>query len=165
MSWNYRVVRKNYGKRDAEGNLEDVRDYSLDYYEIHEVWYDENGKMCLISENPISVGGENMFDFINDLNAQITALKHPIVDYDDIPEEGSKSLVSDRTKELKELGEDCVGMTLNEWALSECDKELSDKLKKEDKIKREKSEAFFNDTFVDKDPKYIFKKLLEETYE
>lgn len=68
MSWNYRVLRKGY--------------IGLEYtYAIHEVYYDENGKPVMCTENPVCPMGENPIELKEDLDRYRQALGKPILDY------------------------------------------------------------------------------------
>jgi len=69
MHWNYRIIRKN-------------KEHT--FYEIHEVYYDPNGNIQGMTENPIIPTGETLDELKKDFSKQFDAFKHPILDYDDI---------------------------------------------------------------------------------
>lgn len=78
MSWNHRVVKrtwKNEGREDDH------------MYGVHEAYYDENGKVFMITDNPTAPSGDNMEDLKENLEHMVKALEHPILDYDNIPED------------------------------------------------------------------------------
>ncbi|MFH1951206.1 MAG: hypothetical protein ABIL06_06300 [Pseudomonadota bacterium] len=54
--WNYRVVRKKNTYIDPINRKERV-DYT---YAIHEAYYDENGHVGAITQDPVKPFGENM---------------------------------------------------------------------------------------------------------
>lgn len=65
MSWNYRVMACDYN--------DEV------YFQIHEVYYDENGNPDSYIENPVTVGGDNLSDIHWTLNRMKEATKKPIL--------------------------------------------------------------------------------------
>jgi hypothetical protein len=81
MSWNHRVVKRTFN----EGG------YTEDRYAIHEAYYDENGKVWGITEEPVEPHGETMDELKKDIDWMTQCLEHPILDYDQIPEEGAIS--------------------------------------------------------------------------
>ena len=48
MTWNYRIIKNDSGKRS--------------YFAIHEVFYNDKGKITNGTENPIDIVGENKVD-------------------------------------------------------------------------------------------------------
>lgn len=70
MDWNYRVV-----KREDKGQ---------EWYAIHEVYYDEQGKPEMITESAISPSGETIDEVRRDLEYMQRALTKPAVNYVDI---------------------------------------------------------------------------------
>lgn len=78
-SWNHRVVRKTDG--------------DFTYLGIHEVYYDDDGKIWGITEDPAQLfceEDEGVEALQTTLRWMIEATKVPVVDYDSIPEEGSE---------------------------------------------------------------------------
>ena len=74
MSWNYRVLAHKYE--------EEI------YFEIHEVYYDENGILNGYKEKPVTIGGENIKGMRWALNKMKECLKKPILwAGDDFPKE------------------------------------------------------------------------------
>ena len=60
--WNYRAVEKtNRGKT---------------FYEVHEVYYDENGEIFAYSQDPQSPFGETHGELIKDLSMMLKDVKH-----------------------------------------------------------------------------------------
>lgn len=84
MTWNHRVVKKKY--TSAEGGRE--------YLHIHEVYYDENGKVYMATESGCDPTGEDISELLTDLSLMIRACALPILDYDEIPEEGAINLLN-----------------------------------------------------------------------
>lgn len=68
MTWNYRVIKHV--------------DTSETLYSIHEVYYDENGKPKMVSNEPVSVIGETPQELLKDLERQKEALMLPVLEYD-----------------------------------------------------------------------------------
>jgi len=73
MSWNYRIM-----KRNSENSDEDTMN---EWFEIHEVYYDSNGKIEGYTQNAISPGGYNLDELKLDLNLILKSLEKPILDY------------------------------------------------------------------------------------
>ena len=91
-TWNYRIVRKK-----VEDNPEVFR------YGIHEAYYDKNGKISAITEEPedvVSFTGDIEPDGLKTheevlkeiLRLMLLACDKPMLDWDKIPEEGAKGL-------------------------------------------------------------------------
>ncbi len=74
--WNHRVLRK----KESDGNY---------YFQIHEVYYDENGKAWAATETPARPLGESQEELKETVQLMLNACDFPILDYDDIPEEGA----------------------------------------------------------------------------
>lgn len=68
MTWNYRVVRKFTEQRET-------------YYQIHEVYYNEDGKIMSMTENGIAPLGETTTELQLELTRMLDALKKPVLDY------------------------------------------------------------------------------------
>lgn len=84
MMWNYRAVRKRHTYTDPEDKKERV-DYT---YAIHEAFYDKNGYVGSITQDPVEPFGENIEDLRHSWVMMAEAFGQPILDYDDIPEPG-----------------------------------------------------------------------------
>lgn len=65
--WNHRVIKKKY---------KGTKQY---YYEIHEVYYDEDGKIYGWTENACEVYGESLQDLKNGYKQMESAFKLPIL--------------------------------------------------------------------------------------
>ena len=70
MTWNYRVIKKIH--KDEK--------YTEEYYEIHEVYYDEDGKMHAWSENPCSMFGTSLEELKSDGGYFMEALNKPTIE-------------------------------------------------------------------------------------
>ena len=82
--WNYRVIRKKHVCMHATQTRERV-----DYTDgIHEAFYDENGYVGSITQNPVEPFGENMEDLRHSWVMMAEAFGQPVLDYDNIPEPG-----------------------------------------------------------------------------
>lgn len=82
--WNYRVVRKRHIYPDPKAKKEKV-DYT---YAIHEAFYDKNGHVGSITQDPIEPSGENIEDLRHSWVMMAEAFGQAILDYDNIPEPG-----------------------------------------------------------------------------
>ena len=70
MGWNHRVLAKEFIFENGEKEI---------YFDIHEVYYDADGKPDGYTKNPILVGGENIKDIKWTLNKMKECLKKPIL--------------------------------------------------------------------------------------
>ena len=73
MSWNYRVIRKDTGHSEEPY-----------YYQIHEVYYDEDGEVESWSEDPIKPGGTDLPELGGDLGYMVTALSKPALIWEEL---------------------------------------------------------------------------------
>ena len=75
MTWNYRVVH----------HLMD----ETDYYGIHEVYYDEDGRPQNVTVDPMDVGWEESVKGVaQTLKWMRKALKQPVLEYEDFAAAG-----------------------------------------------------------------------------
>lgn len=81
MSWNYRIAKRDY-KNDAGDIIE------TGYFFV-EAYYDENGKVIAITENPQAAYGESLKELLENNVMFFEAFKAPVLDYDKIPEDGA----------------------------------------------------------------------------
>ena len=83
--WNYRVVEKGVtGKVDCS-----EMDYDITIYEIHEVYYDEDGSITMWSAESIAGYGESDWrDLKADLEYMLEACSKPILKESDLPDSG-----------------------------------------------------------------------------
>jgi len=82
--WNYRVVRKKNTWIDPVGKKERI-DYS---YAIHEAYYDRNGYVGAVTQEPVEPFGENIEELRHSWVMMAESFGQPILDYDNIPEPG-----------------------------------------------------------------------------
>jgi len=82
--WNYRVVRKKHKWHDHTQNTE-REDYC---YAIHEAYYDDNGYVGAITQEPIAPYGDTVKELRHSWVMMVEALGQPILDYENIPEPG-----------------------------------------------------------------------------
>lgn len=68
MTWNYRVVR-----RSAEGETS---------YQIHEAYYDCDGKVWAITENGVALASDDVAGLVRTLPWYIEALLRPVLDFE-----------------------------------------------------------------------------------
>ncbi len=80
--WNYRVIRRKMISIDPTNNKE-----KADYvYAIHEAYYDKNGHVGAITNDPAEPFGENIEELRHSWVMMAEAFGQPILDYDNIPE-------------------------------------------------------------------------------
>lgn len=82
--WDYRIVRKKYVYKDPDGKKEKVY-YT---YAIHEAFYDNNGNVGAITQDPVAPLGDNIEDLRHSWVMMAEAFGQPLLDYDNIPEPG-----------------------------------------------------------------------------
>lgn len=76
MSWNHRILASEH-KNEM-------------YYQIYEVYYDDNGKPNSYTENPITIGGDNIESIKWQLDHISKCLDKPILSIKDFPNEYKK---------------------------------------------------------------------------
>lgn len=69
MTWNHRVVRRGYPNGEH-------------LYEIHEVYYDSEGKIEFMTEDPIDPVGDNLEELRVTLERMTRCLDKPVLDYE-----------------------------------------------------------------------------------
>lgn len=67
MTWNYRVV-EHYNKEHNET-----------FYNIHSVYYDDNGKIKMWSSDPVYAQGDDLEDLRRELARMLEACDKPIL--------------------------------------------------------------------------------------
>jgi len=82
--WNYRVVRRKNIFIDPTNKREGV-DHT---YAIHEAYYDENGRVGAITQEPVEPFGENVEELRHSWVMMAEAFGLPVLDYSNIPEPG-----------------------------------------------------------------------------
>jgi hypothetical protein len=101
--WNYRVVRKKNTYIDPKNKKERV-DYT---YAIHEAYYDENGHVGAITQEPVEPFGENVEELRHSWVMMAEAFGQPVLDYSNIPEPGydrkKDPIGSELDERLKEI--------------------------------------------------------------
>ena len=71
MSWNHRVVRHRHPSGDES-------------LEIHEVYYDDDGKPDGVTEEGVSVAGETVEELNKVLALMQQAISKPILDWEEV---------------------------------------------------------------------------------
>jgi hypothetical protein len=70
MSWNYRVVKSKEG--------------DLDWYEIHEAYYDDGQSYpSVITQNPSAPAGNSIEDLKENIETMLLALEKPVLNSED----------------------------------------------------------------------------------
>jgi hypothetical protein len=75
--WNYRVVRRFY----PNTHMDDIM-----LYEIYEIYYDKDGKIRGLTEEPIKLGEETIDDLRKTVEQLTKCLEQPIIDYETLKE-------------------------------------------------------------------------------
>lgn len=78
MSWDYRVIRA------AAAECEEGYDFA-----IYECYYDHNGKIWGLTEEPVNPYGESQEELTKDLQLMLEATTKPILNISELPEAGS----------------------------------------------------------------------------
>ncbi len=105
--WNFRIVRKRFVNSVTDG-----RNQRASYtYAIHEAYYDNNGYVGAITQDPVEPFGENIEELRHTWVMMAEAFGQPILDFETIPEPGYErkndpmaSVLDQRIKEM-ETGE------------------------------------------------------------
>ena len=82
--WNYRVVRKRITYIEPTDSKERV-DYT---YAIYEAYYDENGRVGAITQEPVEPFGETVEELRHSWMMMAEAFGQPVLDDSSIPEPG-----------------------------------------------------------------------------
>jgi len=77
MSWNHRVIRRIYPNVHMDDSI---------LYEVHEVYYDEEGNIGSITQEPINIMEETVDDLRKTVERLTKCLEQPIIDYDTLEE-------------------------------------------------------------------------------
>lgn len=94
MNWDYRIIKKEY--KNDEGVVLDAS------YFIIEAFYDENGKVFMCSQEPEGPAGDTIEEMIHNWCMLAEAFNKPILDFDNIPEDGAVHELDERMKELQD---------------------------------------------------------------
>ena len=77
--WDYRVLHRVNGRTGEE------------WYGIHEVYYDEAGRIWSCTKDAIAPVGYSLEDLGDELETMAKALEQPVLEYGGIPEDGAVS--------------------------------------------------------------------------
>lgn len=97
--WNHRVVKTVYNSPDKS-----LPPYI--YYGIKEVYYDDEGRVFQSTVEAMRVSGDSVEDLKQTLLWMWAALKAPVLDEENIPEEGAKDILGEAEEELDNLVEE-----------------------------------------------------------
>jgi len=95
MDFEYRIIKREYRKKDSDEVL-------ITTYFISEVTYDENGKIFMMSEGPEGPYGDTVSDLMISWMDLVHAFNKPIINFDDIPEEGSHNPLLEIMDDIKD---------------------------------------------------------------
>lgn len=91
--WNYRIVRHKTDMKEWYNSrkLELPKDSpEIEYtYQIHEAYYDKQGKVHAITEEEVGPSGDSIEELKRSMELYKQALDRPVLDYDNIPEPGA----------------------------------------------------------------------------
>jgi hypothetical protein len=74
MSWNYRIVRKDYS---SDLTL-------LPTYQIHECYYEDDQKSIrFVTENPINPWGETLDELKENMHQMAEAFHKPVIEWEE----------------------------------------------------------------------------------
>jgi hypothetical protein len=154
--WNYRVVRK----RNVSPDTKDKDERASYTYAIHEAYYDNNGHVGAITQDPIEPFGENIEELRHAWVMMAEAFGLPILDFENIPESGyerkedpmapglDKRIKEMETGEVKGIPFEQVKRDLEEKFGPFDDKEYENQIETE----RAKKEKIHGEAFVGKTP-------------
>lgn len=77
MSWNHRVVRRTYPNTHMDDSM---------LYELYEVYYNSDGTINGITEEPIRISEETVGDLRKTVERLTKCLEQPIIDYHTLQE-------------------------------------------------------------------------------
>ena len=77
MTWNHRVIREKAPPEEAEVSDEEY------YYTIREVFYDDDGKPELVTEEAMVPWGTTVDELKQDVEWFSKALSRPVLNYED----------------------------------------------------------------------------------
>ena len=78
--WNYRWLKiiQSFPEYDDDGNLTGNTDYEA-YYELHEVYYDNNEKPFMWTEDAVNATVDNAEDLMNFVKNALNAAMQPVL--------------------------------------------------------------------------------------
>lgn len=85
MTWNNRIFRHRYEAKPGEWH---------DFYEVHEVYYDEEGKVFSHTDNPVSPHGDTVDELIEHIEQILNDVKRSkddIIEYKEDEEEPNEN--------------------------------------------------------------------------
>ena len=142
MSWDYRVLRK-YERAGGK---------TFVFYEIHEVYYDDKGKVASITEDAVAPYGENISELMIEMSMFLDAFTKPILDFELIDKKGYEAEIQEYLRP-----ENLSLKSLLEFAP---DKRDLQNIEVELRRERELAEDVYNEVCVDK-PKQIVYDFIE----
>ena len=77
MTWNYRIIKHRCPSRITTGEIE--------WFQIHEVYYDKDGKIELWSAEGCLPSGETKEELMADVEMMMQAFDRPILNAEDMP--------------------------------------------------------------------------------
>jgi hypothetical protein len=80
MFWNYRIIKR-------------IHDDGTELFAIHEVYYNDDGKPELVTEDPCEPQGETLAELKEDFEWYQKALEHPVLNYDDFGGDNSTPII------------------------------------------------------------------------
>lgn len=157
MEHDYRVIRK----------VQKFNKNTLITYQIHEATYNANGKVIFITEDPIYPCGENIEEVMTNWFCLIEAFSKPILDYDNIPEDGAENEFDKLFEEIENVDNTLLDKkykTLDEFMKTHgMTKEKLENIRARESENRKVKELQFAREFVNKPIEKILEKIKELT--
>lgn len=97
MYWNHRIVRRTLESGDV-------------VYGVHEAYYDDNDKVAMITAEPVRLDSETLNDLKRTWAMLMEAFAAPVLDFDQIPEEGYDESEDSLVRSLNYTDEDLAEM-------------------------------------------------------
>ncbi len=154
MTWNYRIVRKR-----MENIYKDKINVSYEYF-IAEAYYDQNGKVGMISTEGSALYGDTVGQLANSFLKMKKAFYKPILDYHNIPEPGYKETPESMSAAMKN-GKLMEKVEENESSSYPSDEEIDREIENE-RIEQDKLFNHLIREFIYDEPKGAIK--LEDFY-
>jgi len=138
MSWDYRVLRK-YERAGGK---------TFVFYEIHEVYYDDKGKVASITEDAVAPYGENISELMIEMSMFLDAFTKPILDFELVDKKGYEAEIQEYLRP-----ENLSLKNLLEFAP---DKKDLHNIEVELRRERELAEDVYNEVCVDKPKQTVY---------
>lgn len=145
--WNYRLVKKHTKNPQSLGGNEYYT------YAIHEAYYDDDGKVWGVTEEPVRLSADHLSELMIEWNMLVEAFGQPILDYDEIGKESpGPSGIPSTEEEWGELETRPLEDVMEDLGIDSFDSEA---YAREQEEKNEKEELQHTAEFVGRSPDHI----------